>query len=177
MGRGGLYTGDICTFSAIMKIIQFIFVFVLILIHRRGGEDSTYVFFGTVAISLGKGDDGLDLENLGNGALMTWAIITPILFAAYLIDGIDYIQNLFLESLWNFIAACCFFGLGVRTVYVWSVGKSEDQFVGNLDYANNYGAGLAMGSLSLIIAILYSVDFFASCRARGRIRRAEEYNY
>jgi hypothetical protein len=50
-----------------------------------------------------QGDDGLDLENLGNGALMTWAIITPILFAAYLIDGIDYIQNLFLESVRFFL--------------------------------------------------------------------------
>ena len=43
----------------------------------------------------------MDVENLGNGALMTYAIITPILFAAYLIDGIDYVQNLFLESV------CC----------------------------------------------------------------------
>ncbi len=44
--------------------------------------------------------DGLDVENLGNGALMTFAIITPVLLVGYLMDGIDYVQNLFLESVY-----------------------------------------------------------------------------
>ncbi len=42
---------------------------------------------------------------------------------------------------------CCFLGLGVRTIYIWHVGKAEDANYGMQDYANNYGAGLAMGSL------------------------------
>ena len=75
MGRGGLYTGDICTFGAIMKIIevgatppfsqsvlcrkihdlisQWVLVFVTLLVHRRGGTGGTYVFFGTAGISMG----------------------------------------------------------------------------------------------------------------------------
>jgi len=177
MGRGALYTGDICTFGAIMKIIEFVLVFVTLLVHRRGGDGSNYVFFGTAGISMQKGDDGLDVENLGNGALMTYAIITPILFAAYLIDGIDYIQNLFLESLWNFIAVVSFLGLGVKTIWIWHAGKSDDTTSNTTDFANNYPSGLALGALSLILAIVYCIDFFAACRARKQIRRAEEYAY
>jgi len=181
MGRGSLYTGDICTFGAIMKIIEFVLVFVTLLVHRRGGQvggdGGSYVFFGTAGISMQKGDDGLDVENLGNGTLMTYAIITPILFAAYLIDGIDYVQNLFLESLWNFIAILCFLGLGVKTIWIWHAGKSDDTINSSVDYANNYPSGLALGALSLILAVVYCVDFFAACRARKQIRRADEYAY
>ena len=115
---------------------------------------------------------------------MTYAIITPILFAAYLIDGIDYIQNLFLESvccyvdskqkpddfrfcqpnlyiyanaklslirscfqLWNFIAVVSFLGLGVKTIWIWHAGKSDDTTSNTTDFANNYPSGLALGAL------------------------------
>ena len=39
----------------------------------------------------------MDLENLGNGTLMTYAIISPILLLAYIIDGRYAIQRMFLE--------------------------------------------------------------------------------
>ena len=44
-----------------------------------------------------KGDDGLDCENLGNGSLITYAIISPVLLIAYCMDGPYPIQRLFLE--------------------------------------------------------------------------------
>jgi hypothetical protein len=37
------------------------------------------------------------VENLGNGVLVTYAIISPILLIAYVLDGIYAIQSLFLE--------------------------------------------------------------------------------
>merc|ERR1712117_409867 len=54
------------------------------------------------------------------------------------IDGIDYVQKLFLESLWNFIAILCFLGLGVKTIWIWHAGKSDDTINSSVDYANNY---------------------------------------
>jgi hypothetical protein len=39
----------------------------------------------------------VDVENLGNGVLVTYAIISPILLIAYVLDGVYAIQTLFLE--------------------------------------------------------------------------------
>jgi hypothetical protein len=44
-----------------------------------------------------KGDSGMDLENLGNGSLVTFMIISPVLLICYILDGRFAVQSLFLE--------------------------------------------------------------------------------
>ena len=44
-----------------------------------------------------KGDAGMDVENLGNGSLVTFMIISPVLLICYVLDGRFAIQSLFLE--------------------------------------------------------------------------------
>ena len=44
-----------------------------------------------------QGDSGMDLENLGNGALVAYLIITPVLLVCYVLDGRFAVQSLFLE--------------------------------------------------------------------------------
>lgn len=39
----------------------------------------------------------IDAENLGNGTLVTYAIISPVLLACYVLDGRYAIQSMFLE--------------------------------------------------------------------------------
>ena len=50
-------------------------------------------------------------------------------------------------QLWNFIAILCFLGLGVKTIWIWHAGKSDDTINSSVDYANNYPSGLALGAL------------------------------
>jgi hypothetical protein len=44
-----------------------------------------------------KGDSGMDLENLGNGAVVTFLIVSPVLLICYVLDGRYAVQSLFLE--------------------------------------------------------------------------------
>ena len=53
----------------------------------------------------------------------------------------------FCFQLWNFIATCSFLGLGVKTIWIWHAGKSDDTINNTTDYANNYPSGLALGAL------------------------------
>ncbi len=78
------------------------------------------------------------MENLGNGCLLTWAIISPTLLIAYVLDGRFVIQSLFLEMFWNFIGWVCFLALGIKTVIIWADGKKNDQFAGQDNYRTNY---------------------------------------
>jgi hypothetical protein len=39
----------------------------------------------------------MDLENFGNGALVAYLIITPVLLVCYVLDGRFAVQSLFLE--------------------------------------------------------------------------------
>jgi hypothetical protein len=39
----------------------------------------------------------MDLENLGNGSLVTFMIISPVLLICYILDGRFAVQSLFLE--------------------------------------------------------------------------------
>ena len=50
-------------------------------------------------------------------------------------------------QLWNFIAILCFLGLGVKTIWIWHAGKSDDTINSSVDYANNYSSGIALGAL------------------------------
>ena len=43
----------------------------------------------------------------------------------------------------------CFLGLGVKTIWIWHAGKSDDTINSTTDYANNYPSGLALGALRL----------------------------
>jgi hypothetical protein len=49
-------------------------------------------------------------------------------------------------------------------LYQVSTGKSTN-------YARNYDAALAMGSLCVLAGVVYFVDFIISLRARNRFRR------
>ena len=93
------------------------------MVHRYGNSGN-YVFFGTSMdemavvrstflynnvsrslklkiISIFQGDDGMDAENLGNGVLVSFAIISPILLISYMLDGRWAVQSLYLEWVIN----------------------------------------------------------------------------
>jgi len=43
-------------------------------------------------------DPTVDIENLGNGVLVTYSVISGVLLLSYCLDGIYMIQSIFLET-------------------------------------------------------------------------------
>ncbi len=93
---GSKYAREICSASGVLKVVESALVFAMILVHRFG-DNGEYVFFGTTAHFMVQGDPLKDTENLGNGCLITWAIICPTLLISYCLDGRHAVQSLFLE--------------------------------------------------------------------------------
>lgn len=83
------------------------------------------------------------------------------------------------EKLWNFLAVPLFLGLGIKTLMVWDEAKKSDDFRKTEDYATTYSAGIALGALSICIAIVYFCDFILSYRTKSRMQRMdrERNNY
>ena len=74
-------------------------------------------------------------------------------------------------------------GLGICTLMTWVPAKAEDTFRGTEDYKTSYSAGIALGALSIVLCIVYTVDFFVSTRRRKYIKNNPQqqepmsYNY
>lgn len=111
------YAGEIFSASGILKVLEIVLAFITIIIHRYG-DYGKMIFFGNPAIQLSsviivkfqikrkksltiryfqKNSPGLDAENLGNGVLVAYLVISSILLASYVIDGRFAIQEFFLE--------------------------------------------------------------------------------
>ncbi|TRY67787.1 hypothetical protein TCAL_02928 [Tigriopus californicus] len=161
--------------SGIFKILEVAIVFSAIMVHRYGANGS-YLFFGTSTDQMSAGDEGMDVENIGNAALVTFSVISSVLWIGYVMDSRFIIQRFFLEPFWNFLATCMFMGVGVKTLIVWAKAKSEDTQITSDSYYATYGAGLALGSLCVIASIVYSIDFCISVSARNKLR-ADDYYY
>ena len=111
-------SSEIFSFSGILKILEIVFGFIALIIHRYG-DYGKMIFFGTtnnklqqvyqkicyhqcltlaqVLISKFQNDDAIDAENLGNGVLVAYIVISSVLLVAYVIDGRYTIQSFFLE--------------------------------------------------------------------------------
>lgn len=165
--------GEVCSFSGILKIIEIVLVFITIVLHRHG-DNGRYIFFATSNEQLqynSSNRGAINMENLGNGTLVTFLIITPVLLICYVLDGQYEIQKMFLEWIWNLVGACCFLGIGVKSAYVWTAAKGADTFTSWDDYARNYDAALTMAAFCIISGIVYFVDFVVAYLARKRIAR------
>ena len=62
-------------------------------------------------------------------------------------------------------------GLGISTLMVWVPAKKSDLFRNMEDYATTYAAGISLGGLSLILSLLYLVDFILANGVRKRCKR------
>ena len=89
-------TAEICTVSGILKVCEILIGFIALIIHRYGDYGSM-IFFGTSATQLSQNDPGTDAENLGNGVLVAYTIISTVLLTAYVIDSRYVVQSFFLE--------------------------------------------------------------------------------
>ena len=78
---------------------------------------------------------------------------------------------------WNFLGTVLFMGVGVKSLIVWVKAQAADDFTGTDQYWTNYTAGLALGSLCVVLSLTYCVDFFISSSARSRIRREQDDYY
>lgn len=77
-------------------------------------------------------------------------------------------------QVWNFLGFLILTATGVNSLVVWSNAKAADTMITtgkSQDYARNYNAALAMGSLCLIAGIVYFVDFIVAVSARKRFKR------
>merc|ERR1711988_1833333 len=64
------------SFSGWLKLLELIFTFITLIIHRHG-DYGNYLFFATTALKLGNTDPNIDMENLGNSTLVTFTIMAP----------------------------------------------------------------------------------------------------
>eukprot|EP00095_Tigriopus_kingsejongensis_P011662 maker-scaffold59_size442576-snap-gene-0.20 protein:Tk11662 transcript:maker-scaffold59_size442576-snap-gene-0.20-mRNA-1 annotation:"PREDICTED: uncharacterized protein LOC100867326" len=160
--------------SGFFKILETIVVFSALMVHRYGANGHL-LFFGTSLDKLEAGDDALEIENAGNAVLVTYAIISPVLWLSYVIDGRYFIQGFILEPFWNFLGFCMFLGVGIKTLIVWVQAKAADTDITNDSYYSTYGSGLALGSLCIIASLLYFIDFWLSTSARGRVKNDPNY--
>ena len=114
-------------------------------------------------------------------------IISTVLIIGYVIDGREYIQQSILEvgayyplifkirnhfqPIWNLLGAFMFFGSGSLAIITW---KDEPALkisssLTEMEYHRNINSALAMGSMCIIIGLIYLVDLFVSWINRGKI--------
>lgn len=175
MGKGRFYPGEAFHFSGILKIIEIVLLLITIIIHRRG-DNGNYLFFATAAeqIQYNSSDRvGLNMENVGNGFVVSFLIISPVLLLCYLLDGQEQVQQFFLEWIWNLVAACGFIALGAKSAMIWTAAKAGDDQAGTDDYARNYDAALTMAAFCILAGIVYFVDFVVAFAMRGRNRYSQ----
>ena len=65
-------------------------------------------------------------------------------------------------------------GLGICTLMTWVPAKKDDTFRGTEDYKTSYAAGIALGALSIVLCLVYTVDFFVSYRRHNFIKRQQQ---
>ncbi|CAB4059440.1 unnamed protein product [Lepeophtheirus salmonis] len=155
---------EVLSVSGIFKILEILIMFITVLLHRFG-DYGLYLFFGTTSVKMAPGDPGMDVENLGNGALMTGILVSSSLLASYILDGRYHIQRLFLETFWNCLICALLMGTGVETLRNWASYDAPD------DYTRDFGAGIALGSLCILGSIIYFCDFVFAWVTRNRLKR------
>ena len=114
-------TAEIFSASGILKVLEVLISFIAIMIHRYG-DYGRAIFFGTssevlaqvksyyftdqngieIIVTALQNDPGTDAENLGNGVLVAYLIISAVLLVAYVIDTRYVVQSFFLESVSKF---------------------------------------------------------------------------
>lgn len=178
MGRGK-YLGDALSCAGILKIIETLLLFVTIIIHRHG-DNGRYLFFATAMeqIQYNSSDRvALNMENMGNGFVVSFLIITPVLLVCYVLDGPEQIQQFFMEWLWNLVGSCGLIATGIKSAMIWTAAKAGDDESGTSDYARNYAAALTMAAFCILAGLVYFVDFIIAFRAKRRIQQNYEQTY
>merc|ERR1711963_827622 len=165
------------SFSGWLKLLELIFSFLTLIIHRHG-DYGNYLFFATTGLKLSNNDPNIDMENLGNSTLVSFTLISCILIIAYVIDGREYIQGSILEPVWNLIGTFMFMASGVCAIITWNseerIKRSGASSLSETEYNRNVDTGLAMGSMCIIISLVYAVDTLWSYIVRNRILRDEK---
>merc|ERR1712077_183422 len=95
------------SFSGWLKLLELIFTFITLIIHRHG-DHGHYLFFATTGLKLSNTD------------LVTYMVISGVLILGYVIDGREYIQESILETVWNFLGAIMFIGSGACAIITWN---------------------------------------------------------
>jgi len=184
MGRGrdqggGADLREAFSCSGILKILEVIISFTIVMIHRLGAGGS-YLFFSNPYGQLQNNDQtrALDRENLGNGACVTFLIIPLVLLSSYVLDGRYEIQKTFLEWVWNLIGCAMYLGAGIKTVQVWTAYEADEAALSNglyNDYTENaFAMGKAMGGLCLLNSLVFFVDFIMAYITKRRIKNSQE---
>jgi len=183
MGKGigrGRYLGDaVNNFSAWLKILEIILLFITILLHRYG-DNGRYLFFATAMeqIQFNSSDRAaINMENMGNGFVMSFLIISPVLLVCYVLDGPEQVQQFFMEWLWNLVAALGLFSTGIKSAMVWTIAKNGDDQSSSDDYARNYSAALTMAAFCILAGIVYFVDFIVAFVRKRRLNEPYEPAY
>merc|ERR1712141_102354 len=96
-------TAEICSVSGILKVCEILFGFITVIIHRYG-DYGKMLFFGTAAVQLSPNDPGTDAENLGNGVLVAYLIISSVLLVSYCL-----VVLLFVGCCLLFVVCCLLF--------------------------------------------------------------------
>merc|ERR1711988_1375070 len=164
------------SFSGWLKLLELIFSFITLIIHRHG-DFGNYLFFATTALKLSNTDSNIDMENLGNSTLVTFTVISCLIIG-YVIDGREYVQGSILEPVWNLVGTFMFMVTGVCAIMTWSkeerIKTSGATSLSETEYNRNVDGGLAMGAMCIIIALIYAVDTLWSFIVRKRILRDEK---
>jgi hypothetical protein len=149
------------------KILEIVFGFIALIIHRYG-DYGKMIFFGTTNNKLQQNDDAIDAENLGNGVLVAYIVISSVLLVAYVIDGRYTIQSFFLEWVWNLVGFFLYGGAGVVALITWSNANNDPTSLVDSDKGKNFDAALTMGALCVLNSLWYLIDTIVAHQARKR---------
>eukprot|EP00090_Calanus_glacialis_P035446 TRINITY_DN60520_c0_g1_i1.p1 TRINITY_DN60520_c0_g1~~TRINITY_DN60520_c0_g1_i1.p1 ORF type:complete len:176 (-),score=19.48 TRINITY_DN60520_c0_g1_i1:167-694(-) len=162
--------------SGWLKLSELVLIFITLIIHRHG-DNGHYLYFSTTGTKLGYDDPNIDAENLGNGTLVTFLIITIVLIIGYVIDGREYIQQSILEPIWNLLGAFMFMGSGSMAIITWkdeqALKTSSSTSLTEMEYHRNISSAMAMGAMCIIIGLIYLIDLGVSWYNRGKITQDE----
>jgi len=127
-----LNTSILRTPTGILKILEIIFVFVVLMLARFGGDRGTIKHFGSV-----------DDDFLGIGTCVGYAIIVPAVLITYLMGSNLSILELFI----NLVGGILFIAVGAITIQRYNSYRYKDS------------TGMALGSLAIVTGIIFLIDF------------------
>jgi len=128
-----LNTSILRTPTGLLKILEMILVFIVLMLARFSGPTGSFKYFG-----------GTDATFLGLGTVVGYAIIVPAVLFTYLMGSNLSILELFI----NFVGGVLFIAIGSVAIQTYTGYRAQSDH-----------AGVAMGVLSIMTGIVFLIDF------------------
>jgi len=137
--------------SIFIKLAKLVLNFIIIILYRTGNGGGFLGVGGTWNLNEEK---NADAEIVASGVFVGFFIYTAVAMIAYMFSSNDH-KHSFTDSLMNIVGVFMWVAVGATALHYWHGYLKEYKYIA---VASERQAGLALGSLCIILGALYLID-------------------